>query len=101
MGRVKRAILIAVAVIAVLAISAVVTRWIGNDSAERTKVTDLLRAQAKGDAAKMLDLVDCHDAACEALIRKNARTLRGNGELKIALYQSQTCLLYTSPSPRD
>jgi hypothetical protein len=96
MGRVKRPLLIVTAVIAVLAISAVVARWINNDSAERGKVTELLRAQATGDAAKMLDLVDCPDRACEQLIRKNARALRGEDELRIALYQSQTAHALTS-----
>jgi hypothetical protein len=89
MGRVKR-LLIAAGIIAVLAVSAVVARWINNDTVERGKVTELLRAQAKGDAATMLTLVDCPDRACERLIRANARTLRGRGDLKIALYQSQT-----------
>ncbi|MEY2441469.1 MAG: hypothetical protein QOJ46_895 [bacterium] len=90
MGRVKRALLIATAVIAVLAISAIVARWLNTDTAERGKVVELLRAQAKGDATRMLRLVRCPDEACVALIRNNARTLRGKGELKIALYQSQT-----------
>jgi hypothetical protein len=90
MGRVKRLLLIAVAVIAVLAVSAFVARWLNNDTVERGKVVELLRAQAKGDAAAMLALVDCPDSACERLIRANARKLRGHGELKIALYQSQT-----------
>ncbi len=90
MGRVKRPLIIAVAAIAVIAISAVVARWIINDSVERDKVTDLLRAQAMGDASKMRSLVDCPDDACEALLEKNARALRGRGDLKIALYQSQT-----------
>jgi hypothetical protein len=89
MGRVKR-LLIAAGVIAVLAISAIVARWINNDTVERGKVTELLRAQAKGDAAKMLTLVDCPDQACERRLRANARTLQGRGDLKIALYQSQT-----------
>ncbi len=83
-------LLIAVAVIAVLAISALVARWINNDTVERGKVTDLLRAQAKGDAQQMLTLVECPDEACKALIRTNASKLRARGELKIALYQSQT-----------
>jgi hypothetical protein len=90
MGRVKRALLIGIAVIALLAISAVVARWLNTDTAERGQVVELLRAQAKGDAAKMRHLVDCADAACEQLIERNARTLRGKGELKIVLYQSQT-----------
>jgi hypothetical protein len=86
---VKR-LLIAVGVVAVLAVSAIVARWINNDTVERGKVTELLRAQAKGDAAKMLTLVDCPDQACERILRTNARTLQGRGDLKIALYQSQT-----------
>ena len=92
----KRALLIAAAVIAVLAISAVVARWLNNDTAERAKVVDLLRAQARGDAATMLKIVHCPDAACEQLIRENARKQRGRGELKIALYQSQTAHSVTS-----
>jgi hypothetical protein len=87
---VKRALLIAAAVIAVLVISAVVARWLNNDTVERAKVVDLLRAQARGDAGTMLELVQCPDAACERLIRANAAKLRGRGDLKIALYQSQT-----------
>lgn len=86
----KRALVIAIAVIAFLAVSVVVARWLNNDTVERAKVVELLRAQAKGDAAKMLTLVDCRDAACERLIRANARKLRGRGELRVALYQSQT-----------
>ena len=92
----KRALLIAAAVVAVLAISAVVARWLNNDTAERAKVVDLLRAQAAGDAATMLKIVQCPDAACEQLIRANARKLRGRGKLKIALYQSQTAHALTS-----
>ena len=89
MGRVKR-LLIAVSIVAVLAISAIVARWINNDTVERGKVTELLKAQANGDVAKMLTLVECPDEACKALLRTNARKLRGRGDLKIALYQSQT-----------
>ena len=90
MGRVKRPVLIALAVIALIAISALVARWISNDSVERDLVIELLRAQADGDAAAMLTLVACPDEACTLLIRTNARTLRGRGNLKIPLYQSQT-----------
>jgi hypothetical protein len=96
MGRVKRALLIAAAVIAVFAISAVVARWLNNDTVERGKVVELLRAQAKGDAAAMRKLVHCSDQACEQLVAADARRLRGKGELKIALYQSQTAHALTS-----
>ena len=35
-------------------------------------------------------LEDCADAACVAVVRANARRLRRDAELKVALYQSQT-----------
>ncbi|MBA3747268.1 MAG: hypothetical protein H0W96_07200 [Solirubrobacterales bacterium] len=81
---------IAVAIIAVLAISIFVARWLNNDTTERAQVERLLRAQARGDAGAMLRLLECRDAACIDLVRTNARRLRGQGDLKIALYQSQT-----------
>jgi len=90
MGRVKRPFLIATAVLIVLATSFFVARWLNNDTSERALVEDLLEAQARGDAGAMLRILDCSDAACERLVRSNAKKLRGKGELKIALYQSQT-----------
>lgn len=90
MGRVKRLLLIAVAVIAVLVISAFVARYLNNDTVERGYVVDLLKAQARGDAPAMLRILKCPDAACVALVRANAAKLRQPGEVKIALYQSQT-----------
>jgi hypothetical protein len=90
MRRVKRSLLIAVAVIAFLAIALLVTRWLSNDTNERGDVVTLLKAQAKGDAAAMLRVLDCPDAACKALAIANAKRLRAPGEVKIALYQSQT-----------
>jgi hypothetical protein len=91
MGAVKRPLLIAVAVVAFLAISFVVARWLNNDTVERGQVTELLEAQIRGDADAMLRrLRGCEDPACVAVVRRNAERLRGEGELKIALYQSQT-----------
>lgn len=87
----KRPLIIAAAVIALLAVSFVVARWINNDTVERARVVELLRAQMRGDAADMLRrLTACDDAACIAIVRENARRLRRDGELKVALYQSQT-----------
>ncbi len=88
-GGVKRAV-IAIAVLFVLVVSVFVARWLNNDTNERSQVTELLRAQARGDAEAMLAILRCPDLACERLARANARRLRAPGELKIALYQSQT-----------
>jgi len=88
---VKRPVLIAVAVIAVLGVSFLVARWLNSDTVERGAVTKLLEAQARGDASAMLRrLKDCDDPTCAATVRRNATRLRAPGELKIALYQSQT-----------
>jgi hypothetical protein len=86
---VKR-VLIVVGVVAFLAISVVVARWLNADTVERGAVTELLRAQARGDAPAMLGRLECPDASCEALVRANAKRLKAPGELKIALYQSGT-----------
>jgi hypothetical protein len=74
-----------------LAASFVVARWLNNDTVERARVVELLRAQLRGDAAEMLRrLEDCDDPACSEVVRANARRLRRDAELKVALYQSQT-----------
>lgn len=86
----KRPVLIAIGVIAVLGISFLVARWLSNDTVERGKVTKLLEDQIRGDANAMLRRLEGCGAACAAVVRRNARRLRGEGELKIALYQSQT-----------
>ena len=87
----KRPLIIAAGVIVLLAVSFVVARWINNDTVERARVVELLRAQMRGDAADMLRrLTACEDPACIAIVRENARRLRRDGELKVALYQSQT-----------
>jgi hypothetical protein len=87
---VKRPLLIVAGVVVFLAISVVIARWLNTDTVERGAVTELLRAQARGDLHSMLRRLNCPDAACEALVRANAERLKAPGELKIALYQSGT-----------
>ena len=87
----KRPVLIVLAVAVFLAASFGVTRYLNNDTVERAKVVELLRDQARGDAPAMLErLQGCDDPACVAIVRANAARLRRDGEVKIALYQSQT-----------
>jgi hypothetical protein len=80
------------AAVAFLAVSFAVARWLTQDNRERGAVTDLLRAQARGDVAAMLALLDdCEqDSACKGLVERNARTLRRSGEIEIVRYDSQT-----------
>lgn len=92
----KRAVLIAVVVVAVLGISVLVARWLNTDTVERAEVTALLEEQLRGDADAMLRRLERCDSACAAVVRRNARRLRGDGDLKIALYQSQTAHALTS-----
>ena len=87
----KRLLIIGVAVLVFLGISVVVARWLSADTDERGQVTELLRAQARGDADAMLRRLDaCGDPACIATVRANARRLKDPGAIKIALYQSGT-----------
>jgi hypothetical protein len=89
-GRVKRSLLV-LAVLVVVGGGYVVGRWINNDTVERAQVVALLRDQLRGDAPAMLRrLDDCADPACAGMVRANARRLRRDAELKVALYQSQT-----------
>ena len=93
----KRPVVIVLAVVAFLVASFGVTRYLNNDTVERARVVELLRDQARGDAPAMLGrLQDCDDAACVAIVRANATELRRRGEVKIALYQSQTAHALTS-----
>jgi hypothetical protein len=88
---VKRPLIIIGLVVAFLAISVVVTRWLSADTDERGQVVDLLRAQTRGDANAMLRSLDnCSDARCVGIVRANAKRLRQPGDVQVALYQSQT-----------
>lgn len=81
---------IALAVVAFLAVSALVARWLTTDNAERDQVTRLLRAQLRGDPRAMLDDLDGCAAACADRVRANARRLRRPGPLQIVAYDSAT-----------
>lgn len=87
-----RALTIALAVTAFLVVSFAVARWLTQDSRERSVVTDLLRAQARGDASAMLALLDgcAAGTTCRSDVERNAATLRGSGDLRIVRYDSST-----------
>jgi hypothetical protein len=85
-----RAALIALAVVAFLAVSALVGRWLTTDNAERTQITRLLEAQARGDVPGMLGELESCAGACAAQARANARRLRRPGDVQIVSYESET-----------
>ncbi len=90
MTRTRRRVAIAVAVVAFLAASAVVARWLQADNAERAKVERLLAAQGRGDAAGMARELHGCDAACRRDLGRLAARLRRPGQLEIVRYDSAT-----------
>ncbi|HEY4280599.1 MAG TPA: hypothetical protein VGM91_20435 [Conexibacter sp.] len=79
-------ILAVVAVIVVfLLVSAGLARVLSANGAERTAITDLLAAQAHGNAAALVAGIDgcAGDATCRATQDDNARALRSTGALQI------------------
>src|SRR4051794_24811694 len=85
-----RPVVVAVAVVAFLAVSAGVARWLTADNAERDKVETLLRAQARGDAAGMLGELDRCVGGCAERVRANAARLRRAGAPPIARHHPST-----------
>ena len=86
----RRWSIIVPAVLAFLAISLVLARWLSTEGQERDKVHELLQAQARGDAAGMLAQLHGCDTACRATVARNARTLKRRGAVKIVSYESGT-----------
>jgi hypothetical protein len=96
--RARRLVLIAIAVVAFLAISFGLARFLSTESDERNEVFALLQAQARGDARAMLGRLDGCDRApaCREQVRLNARRLRRPGEVKILALDSQTAYSLSS-----
>lgn len=86
----RAALVLAPVVVAFLVACVFVARWLNTDSVERGAITDLLRAQAQGDAGAVLRALDCTEAGCRAAARENARRLRTPGELQIVRLDSAT-----------
>jgi hypothetical protein len=86
----RRWALVAAAVVVFLVVSALLSRWLGTENAERDAVLTVLRAQAKGDADAMLREIDCRDDACRQQVRANAQRLRASGDVTIVRIDSAT-----------
>jgi hypothetical protein len=88
----RRLVVVTVIAVSFLATSAVLARWLATENRERTAVLELLRAEARGDAAAMLDRLEGCAASppCRATVADNARALRRGGEVKILAYGSGT-----------
>ena len=90
MRRPRVIVLVAVGVVAFLAISLLLARYLTVENRERDAVYGLLRDQARGDARAMLERLDGCDARCRANVEANARRLKRVGDVKILAYDSST-----------
>lgn len=89
----RRRALIATGIAAFLAISFVMARFLTTEGRERSAVADLITAQARGDAAAMLDELApaCRaEERCRAVVERNADRLRRDGTPKILSLKSDT-----------
>jgi hypothetical protein len=84
--------LIAVAIVLFLVVSAMLARVFSADGAERSAITGLIEAQARGNSAAMLArMTGCStDPACRARVRTNAGELRRPGVVSILQIQPST-----------
>jgi hypothetical protein len=80
--------------VAFLAVSVLVARWLQAESAERSKVVRLLRAQARGDASGMARELGRCDHRC----RRLAARLRRPGEVEVVRYDSATARSFGTTS---
>jgi hypothetical protein len=85
-------LLIGVGVIAVLAVGALLARVWSADGAERSAITDLLRAEARGDADAMISRIqNCRDQpACQARVRQDVAALTRPGAVSILQLEPST-----------
>jgi hypothetical protein len=88
----KRVILICAGVLAFIAISAALARFLSVENVERDALERLVQAEARGDETGMLALLDgCrYKPSCVASVRANARMLRRAGAAKILSVKSRT-----------
>jgi hypothetical protein len=90
---VRRRLLIGLGLMAFLAVSLALARWLTTEGRERSAITELILAQGRGDAEGMLAALDpsCRrDADCRAQVEANARRLRRAGGAKIIRLDSAT-----------
>ena len=85
-----RRVVIVVGVVAFLAVSALVARWLATDGTERAQVQRLLEAQGRADVGAMARELGPCDGACRARLRELADRLARRGPLRILRYDSKT-----------
>ncbi len=84
--------LIAAAILIFLLVSGVLARVFSADGAERSAVTTLIKAEARGDASAMLAQIRgcAASAQCRARVNQDAAALRRPGSVSVLQLQSST-----------
>ena len=98
MSRRLRLLLLAAGVLAFLAISFLLARYLTTENVERDDIFSLLRAEARGDVHGMLAQLDgcARRPSCASTVVTDARGLRRPGDLKILALSSATAYSLTS-----
>ena len=88
----RRVAIVLVGVVVFLAISALLARYLSAENVERNDILVVLQAQARGDAASELALLDGCRAkpSCAATVRASAARLKRPGAVKILSIKSPT-----------
>jgi len=88
----RRMAIVLVGAVLFLAISALLARYLSAENVERADILAVLRAQARGDAARELQLLDGCRAKpyCAATVRASAVRLKRPGAVKILSIKSPT-----------
>ena len=91
-------LLIGVALVIFLAISLWLARFLSNENTERDAIASLLRAQAAGNAAAMLDRLEgCRRLpSCVSEVQRDAQRERAAGGVQILALSSPTAYSLTS-----
>jgi hypothetical protein len=89
---VQRRLAIAFGVFLFLGISLLLARALVGTGNERAVVLDILRAQARGDASRVLELMPrcARDATCARVTRERTARLRRRGSVEILNYTPST-----------
>jgi hypothetical protein len=94
---VQRRLAIAFGVFLFLGISLLLARALVGTGNERAVVLDILRAQARGDASRVLELMPrcARDATCARVTRERTARLRRRGSVEILNYTPSTQAAFT------
>jgi hypothetical protein len=88
----RRLAIAAVAAFAFVAVSVLLARWLGTENRERDAVLEVLRAEARGDAAAIARRLEgcAPDPRCRARIAAIVARVRRQGTVKILRLDSGT-----------